>query len=127
MEWKATKFYSVLTLTCPHCHRGRFFASHPYDLSKVGDLMDRCPSCGRGYEMEPGFYYGAMFVAYGLGIFVCLAVYLLTRWCAPMMPLYWIIIMLAGIMILGGPYFYALSKIIWANIFIGYKPPKGRE
>lgn len=71
--------------------------------------------------MEPGFYYGAMYVAYGLGVGICLIAFLLLHGLIPMMPLYWIILIMAGIMIFGGPYFYALSKIIWANIFIGYK------
>ena len=126
MDLKATRLYSVLTLTRPHCHEGRFFQSHPYDLSKAGDLLKDCPQCGRSYEMEPGFYYGAMYVAYGLGVGICLMTFLLLRLLAPRMPLYWIIIAMAGIMIFGGPYVYALSKIIWANIFIGYKKPDAR-
>ena len=127
MAFSSTKLYSVLTLTCPHCHEGRFFQSHPYDLTKAGDLLEHCPQCGRSYEMEPGFYYGAMYVAYGLGVGICLATFLLLHWIAPLMPLYWIIIVMAAVMIFGGPYFYALSKIIWANIFIGYKKPETRS
>ncbi len=48
------------------------------------------------------------------------------RLLVPRLPLYWIIIVMAGVMIFGGPYFYALNKIIWANIFIGYKKPEVR-
>ena len=122
MGFFSSKLYSVITLTCPHCHEGPFFVSHPYDLSKAGDLLKACPECHRSYEMEPGFYYGAMYVAYGLGVAICLAAFLLLHFFAPMMPLYWIIVIMSGIMLVGGPYFYALSKIIWANTFIGYTP-----
>lgn len=67
-----------------------------------------------------------MYVAYGLGVRICQVTFLVLRLLFPMMPLYWIIIAMAGIMIFGGPYAYALSKIIWANIFIGYKKPECR-
>jgi len=52
--------------------------------------------------------------------------FLMLRLLVPRLPLYWIIIVMAGVMIFGGPYFYALNKIIWANIFIGYKKPEVR-
>ena len=121
MDWKASKLYSILTFTCPHCHRGRFFAAHPYDLSRAGDLLEACPHCHRSYDMEPGFYYGAMYVAYGLGVTICAVVAVALYVLLPTLPLYWIIGIIIGIMTLGGPYLYALSKIIWANLFIAYK------
>ena len=110
----------MITLACPHCRVGPFFLSHPYDLGKAGDLHDKCPECGRSNHMEPGFYYGAMYVSYGLGVGACLGLFLLLRGFFPMMPLYWVIAALAGFMVLSGPYLYALSKSIWANLFIPY-------
>ncbi len=126
MAFSSTKLYSVLTFPCPHGHEGRFFQSHPYDLSRAGDILKHRPQCGRSYEMEPGFYYGAIYVAYGVGVGICLITFLMLRLLVPRLPLYWIIIVMAGVMIFGGPYFYALNKIIWANIFIGYKKPEVR-
>ena len=66
--FQSSKLYSILHLTCPFCHKGAFFLSHPYDLKHAGDLHETCPACHRKYEMEPGFYYGAMFVSYALSI-----------------------------------------------------------
>ena len=34
--------------------------------------------------------------------------------------------MITGVMVVGTPLFYALSKIIWANMFFNYQgPPSG--
>jgi uncharacterized protein (DUF983 family) len=121
MEWKATKLYSILTLTCPYCHEGEFFVSSPYDLKHVGDLHSNCPKCGGKYTIEPGFYFGAMFVAYGLGVAVCCATYLILAIAIPALPIPWQIGIIASVMLIGGPWFYALSKIIWANLFFRYK------
>ena len=65
---KGTKLYSILKFKCPHCHEGGFFKAHPYNISKAGDIYDKCPVCNNKNSKEPGFYYGAMYVSYGLGV-----------------------------------------------------------
>jgi len=46
---------------CPWCRRGRIFrgvlAMHP-----------SCPSCGVVFEKEPGYFVGAMYFSYFLGV-----------------------------------------------------------
>lgn len=65
---KGTKLYSIVKLKCPHCHEGQFLESHPYDFKKLGDVRSECEVCHIQYEREPGFYYGAMYVSYALGV-----------------------------------------------------------
>ena len=49
----------ALLLRCPFCGRGKlfrgFFAMH-----------DHCPSCGKSFEREPGFFLGSIYFNYGL-------------------------------------------------------------
>jgi uncharacterized protein (DUF983 family) len=119
---KGTKLYSIFKRKCPHCHEGQFFeSSNPYNLNKAGNLLDECPVCKSKYEIEPGFYYGAMYVSYALGVatFVSafVAVYVLFPEASTET---YIGTVVASIFILG-PVLYQLSKIIWANMFISYK------
>lgn len=119
---KGTKLYSIIHRKCPHCHEGEFFVDrNPYNLSKAGDLLDHCPVCARKYESEPGFYYGAMYVSYGLGVALCLTVYIAMAVLFPASPMWARITAVLTATGLLGPLLYALSKIIWANLFIGYK------
>lgn len=96
------------------------FVSHPYDLSKVGDIHEHCDKCGLKYEKEPGFYYGAMYVAYALGVALFVTFWVSFNLFFNNISLGWQI----GSIIIGtivlSPYIYALSKIIWANFFIKY-------
>ena len=118
---KGTKPYSIFKFKCPHCHEGDFFVSHPYNLMKVGDTGERCSVCNRKYEREPGFYYGAMYVAYGLAVGTFVAIWVASMVLYPeatAMQMIWAIVI--G-MVLLGPLLYAMSKIIWANIFFKYK------
>ena len=35
-------------------------------------MPERCPTCNQHFEPEPGFYFGAMFVSYGLSAILLL-------------------------------------------------------
>lgn len=120
MFGKGSKLYSIFHNKCPRCQEGEFMVSHPYDLAKMGDIHTHCSHCGLKYSKEPGFYYGAMYVAYALGVAL-----FVTLWTS--FNLFFdnvtIGVQIAAIIIatvLLSPYLYALSKIIWANMFIRY-------
>lgn len=118
---KGTKLYSILKFKCPSCHEGNFFISHPYNLKNTGDVLDKCPICSVNYMLEPGFYQGALYVAYGLGVALFLLIWLLCTLFYPLLSV-WIQISLVAISsILMGPLLFSLSKIIYANIFIPLK------
>ncbi len=118
---KGTKLYSIVKLKCPHCHEGQFLESHPYDFKKLGDVRSECEVCHIQYEREPGFYYGAMYVSYALGVALFVTVWTtcnlwfdwLTVWSQIGLVIFFTIVL--------SPYLFALSKIIWANFFISYK------
>lgn len=112
--------YSIAKMKCPRCQEGDFFVSHPYDLKKAGDIHENCSVCGLKYSKEPGFYYGAMYISYALGValFVTLWVSLEVFFNIESAGIQ-VAVIVAFTLVLT-PYFYALSKIIWANLFIHY-------
>ena len=118
---KGTKLYSIIKFKCPSCNEGNFFISHPYNFKTTGDVLDQCPKCSVKYMLEPGFYQGALYVAYGLGVALFLLIWLLCTIFFPSLSA-WIQISLVAISsILLGPLLFSLSKIIYANIFIPLK------
>lgn len=120
MHLKDTKLYSILNFKCPVCHEGEFFQAHPYVLSKVGDLHANCPVCGVKYEKEIGFYTGAMYVSYAIGVAVFATVWVAMGVLFPELGVGAQITTIALVMLAGSPLFYALSKIIWANLFFSF-------
>lgn len=123
MSWKESKLYSILNFKCPFCHEGQFFLAHPYNLRRAGDLLEKCPECHRKYSIEPGFYYGAMYVSYAITVALAVSIWVAILVLAPDMALHWQVGLIATVIVLGAPLFYALSKIIWANMFFDYKGP----
>src|ERR1035437_5136028 len=62
---KGSKFYSVTRLKCPKYQEGDWFLTrNPYNLRKFDKMPEKCPVCGQLFELEIGFYWGAMYVSY---------------------------------------------------------------
>ncbi len=122
MAWKDTKLYSIGAFKCPVCHEADFFLSHPYDLTKAGDFHANCPVCRTKFEREPGFFYGAMYVSYAIGVALFVSVWVALAVLTPDLSVLGQASIVVGVLLLGSPYYYALSKIIWANFFFHYDP-----
>jgi uncharacterized protein (DUF983 family) len=120
MLGKGTKMYSIGKMVCPRCQEGDFFVAHPYNLRKAGDTHEYCPKCGLKYEKEVGFYYGAMYVSYALGVALFVTCWVTFNLFFPSASTGIQITTISLVSLAAGPYFYALSKIIWANFFFGY-------
>lgn len=117
---KGSKSYSIFKSKCPRCQEGDFFISGPYDLKRMGDIHPTCDKCGVKYAKEPGFYYGAMYVAYALGVALFVTLWVSFNLFFPSLSTGWQIAIIIVATIVLAPYIYALSKIIWANMFIKY-------
>ena len=112
---------SIFQMKCPQCREGDFFVSKPYDMRNLGKTHEHCSKCGLKYEKEIGFYYGAMYVSYALGVAVFVTIWASCNWFFDNVGV-WTQISLVLIALIGlGPYLYALSKVIWANFFFSYK------
>ena len=121
------KLYSICAFKCPKCLKGEFFESHPYNLRKIGEVKTHCPKCKTNYILEPGFYFGAMYVSYALGVGVFVLIWLLCDSIFHDDSVWITISIISGSIFLLSPLMFSLSKIIWANIFIHYDEKKNSE
>ncbi len=117
---KGSKLYSIITFKCPHCHEGKFFVDQPYNLSRSGETLEECPLCHQNYSPEPGFYFGAMYVSYALGVALFVTIWASCNWFFDDVSVWLQIGLVVGASIFLGPLFNATSKIIWANFFIHF-------
>ncbi len=73
---KGNKIYSIFTGKCPVCHSGNMYKNkNAYRLSQTLKMHKRCPHCDTKFKIEPYFFYGAMYVSYGVGIAVAVAAF----------------------------------------------------
>jgi len=72
----ANQLVSVLKLKCPQCGEGDLFTNkNIYKYKGFFDMPDACPKCQQDFQIEPGFYYGSMYVSYGLTIALTVAIF----------------------------------------------------
>jgi uncharacterized protein (DUF983 family) len=121
MSYKETKIYSVLAAKCPVCHEGDFYeTSNPYKLKKFDKMHKNCPVCNADFEQETGFYYGAMFVSYGLTVAFGLSTFAVMCLVFNFDEIQFLFTF-AALQFICMPIFYRLSRLIWINIFVDYK------
>lgn len=121
---KGTKFYSIVNFRCPRCHEGAVFEEkNPYKLGKLFKMHENCPHCQLRYEVEPSFFYGAMYVSYGYTVALFVATYIIMNWIYEP-SISDIVIVLAIAVLLLSPLVLRLSRITWLNMFVKYNPEK---
>ncbi len=116
---KGTKAYSILQMKCPKCHEGALFETGSFSFKKPFYMPDKCPCCGQKYFLEPGFYYGAMFVSYiisgwfSLFYVGFLMLVLKLNW---QVSFFSLLIFLAILFV----WTFRISRAIWININVRY-------
>ena len=75
-------------------------------------MHDRCPRCGLHFDREPGYFLGAMYISYGLGlglIFVLGAcIWALTHWRLDKVAIWAVLVFLPF-----APILTYLSRVLW--------------
>jgi uncharacterized protein (DUF983 family) len=65
---KLSTMADILRQRCPRCRLGNIFR---YSIFRgFPKMQERCPVCDLKFEREPGYFLGAMYVSYGLGIVI---------------------------------------------------------
>jgi uncharacterized protein (DUF983 family) len=124
---KGTKLYSIFTGTCPVCQsESMYVSSNPFNLSKATAMKERCSNCNTKYKIEPSFFYGAMYVSYGLGVAIAVAAFVISYSFFNLEKLSIFFVILASIVVLM-PINLRLSRNIWINMFMSYDKEKAKQ
>lgn len=118
---KKDKLYGIFKAKCPRCHRGEFFKfKYTYHPSKITKIHDNCPNCDLKYMIEPSFYYGAMYVNYGITVALSISTFLISKliFNSSLLQSFTVIIFA---LILLAPINLRLSRIIWIHLFVEYE------
>lgn len=111
---------SVLLLKCPKCRQGDLFCNKKiYQYNGFFDMPKKCPKCGQDFQIETGFYYGAMYVSYALTIALIVAVFIalivFNIFSIELFLLLDFIVLLVAL-----PYVFKVSRSIWIALMIKF-------
>lgn len=117
---KGTKLYSIFTGACPKCHQESMYVNkNPYILSDVIKMEDHCSYCNTKYRIEPSFFYGSMYVSYGIGIAFAVAAFIISHLFLGSSLMTAFIAIVVTLLVFG-PIIMRLSRNIWINMFMHY-------
>jgi len=120
MIGKGSKISSILSGSCPKCQQESMYVDkNPYNLSQTLKMNERCSHCNTKYKIEPSFFYGAMYVSYGVGIAFAVAAFIVSYliFGASLKVAFLAIV---GTMIAFMPVIMRISRNIWINMFMSY-------
>ena len=117
---KGSKLNSILTGSCPKCHEeSMYLDQNPYNLGNIYKMHEKCSHCGTRYCIEPSFFYGAMYVSYGLGVAFSVAAFVVSYVFFGSTLITSFIAIVATLVILM-PVIMRLARNIWINMFISF-------
>jgi uncharacterized protein (DUF983 family) len=120
------KLKSILKNKCPRCHQGSFFIEdNPYNLKKFDKMNKSCSVCHENFEREPGFFYGSMYINYGLTVILGLKLLVLQYFIIGFKPLVFLVSFTILLLLLI-PVLFRTSRLIWINIFVSKKKPQDK-
>lgn len=98
-----------------------FVVKNPYVLNQIWDMHDGCAACGQRYQLEPSFFYGAMYVNYGLTIAIAVAIAAVMMLLGDWEKWHYLAAISGGIIGLA-PITFRLGRMVWINLFVAYDP-----
>jgi hypothetical protein len=122
---ETSKSWAMLHTRCPRCRRGNMFSGGMYNFGS-NKIHEVCPHCNLHFEIEPGYFYAAMYISYALNVFegfgIVALTYLLTHNADS--PWLYTISIVGGLFVLS-PINFRYSRVLllyWMSPKINYHP-----
>ncbi|MBS7785756.1 DUF983 domain-containing protein [Flavobacterium sp. CYK-55] len=119
---KGTKLNSILTGTCPRCqNESMYVKKNPYQLNQMLTMHEECSHCKLVYQIEPSFFYGAMYVSYAVNVAVGVAAFIISHVFIGLELIPSFIAIVTTLLVLYPP-ILRVSRNMYINMFVSYDP-----
>ncbi|TCC93307.1 DUF983 domain-containing protein [Pedobacter frigiditerrae] len=125
---KTSKFYAIIKGKCPQCRRGDIFTGNIYGFN-IQRTNYSCSHCNQRFEIEPGYFYAAMYVSYAMNMIEMISMGFATYYLSGGRLDFDSLWLYVGVIFLGSlllsPLNYRYSRIIllhWLSPKIKYNP-----
>jgi uncharacterized protein (DUF983 family) len=105
------KYHALLKQKCPRCHSGDVFI-YPILSSRFSKMYTHCPTCGQKFEIEPGFFYGSMYISYGLSLLIGVAVAVPVYYLMKDPPVWVYMSAIIGVLLIISPAMFRYSRLL---------------
>ena len=117
----ANTLVHILNNECPNCHQGKIFDEKNIFFNIGFPKMNKnCSHCQFKFEKEPGYFFGAMYVNYGLTVAQSIATYVIAQFFFTETFDLRIIPIIAVVIIAMASFNIRLSRLLWIYMFKNY-------
>lgn len=107
---------NIIQNKCPNCGEGKVFKNFGNPLLfKMPEMHAECSECTHKFVKEPGYFFGAMYVSYGLAVAEMIAVFFISRLFVESLVHSLIFIMVAAFLFSTINFRY--SRLLWIYMF----------
>jgi uncharacterized protein (DUF983 family) len=114
---------SILQQRCPRCRMGRIFRHSIF--RGFPKMQERCAVCDLKFEREPGYFLGAMYISYGLGVLImapiAVLLWFLTGWRITKVTLWAVVLFLPF-----APTITLFARVLWIYFDQSVDPERQR-
>lgn len=116
---------AIVRQMCPRCREARIFRKSIF--TGFPGMWPECAKCGLKFEREAGYFLGAMYISYGLGLMaivgIGLVLWTFTHWTL-MKVTFWAILLFLPL----APTITLFSRVLWIYLDQAIDPelPSGR-
>lgn len=95
-------------------------------ISKFIQMHETCPNCGFRFEIEPGFFFGAMYISYAVSVALFAVIGFIIFQITNDPPFWSYTLVMPGVVILLTPVTFRFSRVLFLHLFGGvkYEPNK---
>jgi len=116
----ALSIVHLLKNECPNCHKGKVFKDKSLFAFGFPKMNEHCSHCHSKFSKEPGYFFGAMYVNYGLNVIQGIITYFIAR---PFFPKTFdlrIFPVIAAVLIVLTFFNIRFSRLLWIYMFKNY-------
>ncbi|MCW3075552.1 MAG: hypothetical protein JWO32_161 [Bacteroidetes bacterium] len=107
---------NIVKEKCPFCEKGKVFKKKKF-LFQMPKINDNCTSCGKDFNGEPGYFFGAMYVSYGFAVALGILTFLVCRFILGIYSFNLVAGLIIGVITVFSYKNFKWSRIIWLKIF----------
>ncbi|MBC7864857.1 MAG: DUF983 domain-containing protein [Bacteroidia bacterium] len=107
----------ILHEKCPICAEGAVFEKEKKHFFSIPQMKEECSNCGYHFEREPGYFIGAMYISYGLGVLEGLTAFLLSKFFVSEISHVLLFVIIISAILLSSYWNFRKARVIWLNIF----------
>lgn len=113
---------SILGMKCPRCRETHLFDKRGlFVYRKILHMPERCAHCELKFEMEPGFWLGALWPSYPLILIIEIPFLFMALYSTLGSPWISFALMIVAFLIFW-PAFLRLGRSIWIHIWVRFDP-----